>query len=376
MDHQVAIKLSIENDNIEIQSPEPLVTNDGSNACAFLSVKIADTIIHELGAHISDIASIAEMIEEVIWFLPQKINGKRDMTRFYDVSEAYSILWKATVLNSEYDFFEELPFADCIYSFDSRRRLHERLCILGQADFTAIFSSVPYILVIACIGGRALIIDTHTGSLIVGRDKSHSTWKSLCLWLWKRLQCAGVQQGTGQSLSRLTPRKRNGNKGRQNSLSKDLCSDSATKEPRPCPKGSFKRACEETSLSEQPEAKRSREWKDHDQADCDARQGDFHIIHSTHKDQRDDEEADEVNSYARQADQVYIDLTQQERGEGDNDQPERNARKARQLHLELTRDEQEQEEADQAESISNQTASIHIDLSEDENSPQALNTKI
>ena len=208
MDHQVAIKLSVENDNIEIQSPEPLVTNDGSNACAFLSVKIADTIIHELGAHISDIASIAEMIEEVIWFLPQKINGKRDMTRFYDVSEAYSILWKATVLNSEYDFFEELPFADCIYSFDSRRRLHERLCILGQADFTAIFSSVPYILVIACIGGRALIIDTHTGSLVVGRDKSHSTWKSLCLWLWKRLQCAGVQQGTGQSLSRLTPRKR------------------------------------------------------------------------------------------------------------------------------------------------------------------------
>ena len=114
------------------------------------------------------------------------------------------------MLNSQYDFFEELPFADCIYSFHSRKRLHERLCILGQADFTAIFSSVPYILVIVigCTGGRAFIIDTHTGSLIVGRDKAHSTWKSLCLWLWERLQCAGAQQGTDQSLSRLTPRKR------------------------------------------------------------------------------------------------------------------------------------------------------------------------
>ena len=107
------------------------------------------------------------------------------------------------MLNSQYDFFEELPFADCIYSFDSPRRLHERLCILGQADF----SSVPYILVIACIGSRVFIIDTHTGSLIVGRDKLQSTRKSLWLWLWRRLQC-GVQQGTGQSLSRLTPRKR------------------------------------------------------------------------------------------------------------------------------------------------------------------------
>ena len=47
MDHKVTIKLSVGNDNIEIQSPELLDTNDGSNACAFLSVKIADRIIHE-----------------------------------------------------------------------------------------------------------------------------------------------------------------------------------------------------------------------------------------------------------------------------------------------------------------------------------------
>lgn len=48
INHQGAIKLSVENDNIEIQSTELLVTIDGSNACAFLLVKIADTIIHEL----------------------------------------------------------------------------------------------------------------------------------------------------------------------------------------------------------------------------------------------------------------------------------------------------------------------------------------
>ena len=82
MDRQAANKLSIENDNIQIQSPGLLVTNDGSNACAFLLVKIADRIIHELGPHISDIASLAEMVEEVIWYLPERINAKCDMHRF------------------------------------------------------------------------------------------------------------------------------------------------------------------------------------------------------------------------------------------------------------------------------------------------------
>ena len=48
MDHQVAIKLSVQDDNIEIpESPGLRLTNDRSNACAFLSVKIADRIIHE-----------------------------------------------------------------------------------------------------------------------------------------------------------------------------------------------------------------------------------------------------------------------------------------------------------------------------------------
>ena len=51
MDHHVANKLSIQNDNIQIQSPGLLVTNDGSNVCTFLSVKIADRIIHELGPY-------------------------------------------------------------------------------------------------------------------------------------------------------------------------------------------------------------------------------------------------------------------------------------------------------------------------------------
>ena len=200
-DHHIA-KL-MEN---HMQSPVPVsVPNEGTNACAFLAVKIGDRIIHELNGNVSDTVSLAEMIEEVIWCLPEKINVNRDVTKLYDVLGAYSILSEVKVLNSRYEFFEELPFADCIYTFESRKRLHEKLCILGENDFAAIFSSEPYILVIGCARGKPFVIDTHTASLMVGRDNGRSTWRSLCVWLWDRLLSAGVKEGTGQSLSVMKP---------------------------------------------------------------------------------------------------------------------------------------------------------------------------
>ena len=82
-DHRVACKLqgSEENHN---QLPEQAngVSNDGTNAWAFLSVNIADRIIHELDDSFPDITTIAETIEEVIWSLPEHVNTKRGMQGF------------------------------------------------------------------------------------------------------------------------------------------------------------------------------------------------------------------------------------------------------------------------------------------------------
>ena len=101
-----------------MQSNGPVsVPNEGTNTCAFLAVKIGDRIIHELDGNISDTVSLAEMIREVIWCLPEKINVNSDVAKLYDMLGAYSILSEVKVLNSRYEFFEELPFADCIYSF-------------------------------------------------------------------------------------------------------------------------------------------------------------------------------------------------------------------------------------------------------------------
>ena len=208
-DRRVAFKLQCSDENqFESSEQASVVSNDGTNACAFLSVKIAEKIIHGLDGNSPNITTLVPCIEEVIWYLPGHINTKRDMTRFYDVMEAYTMLSNEQLLDSGYDLYEELPFDDCVYSFDGRRKLHEKLCCLGQTDFTAVFSSEPYVVVIGCAGSRAFLVDTHTGSLLVGRNNANNTWKSLCLWLWDRIVTAGVKEGSGQSLSTLTPRKR------------------------------------------------------------------------------------------------------------------------------------------------------------------------
>ena len=107
-DHRVACKLQCSDEN-QFQSAEQLqqatgVSNDGTNACAFLSVKIVDRMMHEFDASVSDITTLVEMIEEVIWSLPEHINTKRDIDRFYDVAHPM-ITTYGTLENTEVKSF-------------------------------------------------------------------------------------------------------------------------------------------------------------------------------------------------------------------------------------------------------------------------------
>lgn len=127
-----------------------VVSNDGTNVCAFLSFKTADKIIHGLDDYSSKITTLVPSIKDVIWSLPGHVNAKRDMTRLYDVMEAHTILSNEKLLNS----------VRPLQRTSGRMKLHKKLCFLGQTDFTAVFSSVPYVAVIGCAGGRAFPVDT------------------------------------------------------------------------------------------------------------------------------------------------------------------------------------------------------------------------
>ncbi|KAK2558902.1 Cyclin-dependent kinase A-2, partial [Acropora cervicornis] len=185
----------------DLKSPaqvESALKNDGTNACALISVKIADILL---------------VVEDTIWNLPAEINAQRELHNTYDTLEAYAILNKLNLVCS-YEFSEELPFAEPVFSFQGRERLHTALRHLGRDDFIAIFTSDPFVLTIGCRDGRPFIIDTHpvtwapgkrSGLLMVGKQSSPEVWKCICVWLWQRLKHGGMQSHTAQSLAVLSP---------------------------------------------------------------------------------------------------------------------------------------------------------------------------
>ena len=105
-----------------------ILTNDSTNGCAFLSVKIVDTILTKMGTEGDLFAKVAGPTKDTIWLLPEKINPYRNLSKMYDPKEAY---------------FAEAYFADGIYSVEGRQKLHSKLCELGRGSFAAIFTGDP-----------------------------------------------------------------------------------------------------------------------------------------------------------------------------------------------------------------------------------------
>lgn len=139
-----------------------------------------------------------------------EINAHRELHNTYDT---YAILNKLNLVGS-YEFSEELPFAEPVFSFQGRERLHTALHHLGRDNFIAIVMSDPFILTIGCGNGRPFIINTHpvtwapwkgTGLLMVGKQSLPEVWKCICVWLWQRLKHGGVQSHTAQSLAVVSP---------------------------------------------------------------------------------------------------------------------------------------------------------------------------
>lgn len=216
-DHRLAVQLEGNTDEKPAEQMECALNNDGTNACAFLSVKIADVILSEVVTGIEFFAELAEAIEDSIWHLPERINVHRDLHRMYDALEAYGILREQKVVTSLYDFSEELPFADTVFSYEGRRKLYSKLCELGCNDFLAVFTCEPLVLTVGCRDGKPYVIDTHPvtlapgkgeGLLMTGKNNSSDVWLSLCIWLWNRLHHQGVKPDACQSLAVVTSKSR------------------------------------------------------------------------------------------------------------------------------------------------------------------------
>lgn len=193
------------------------ISDDATNSCAFLSVLIADLIaVKASDANFPFEAdqwnALSSDIDKIILAQPKRFNPVRDVTRLYDVSEAYDILRKANILSRELEFHEELITSHGVFSKDGRDALHKAVNALSSASLVinvASYGCGRYIFVIGCHNGQYFLVDTHpiskelggvgTGLLKVYPAQDSQSASHLCSWVWKRLQLGGVQEKSPQS---------------------------------------------------------------------------------------------------------------------------------------------------------------------------------
>ena len=195
------------------------VPNDGTNSCVFLSLKICDSIM-DLSARkmLQDYnqKAIGEQIGEIATTIIQEylevLNPVRDKDKIYDVLEANLVMRQFGHLKLTYDFTEELPFAEGVFSKASRRRLESKLLSLAASgnDFLGIFTCEPYTFTIGLIRHRLVLIDTHmvppklegnhNGQVRVFGAADPPSCSALCHLIWLKLYNSGVKSTIGQSL--------------------------------------------------------------------------------------------------------------------------------------------------------------------------------
>jgi serine/threonine protein kinase len=196
------------------------VPDDGSNSCSFLSVHFAHKLIQS-GNKVCTIEetsgdtwkNMAELAEGVIKTTPVLINHHRNISCKYDVMEAYQLFRSIKILQTEYDFMEQIISGDGVYSAGGRRSLLEAVHEVYSADSleVGIYTCGEYIFTIGCLHGQYLIMDTHAMDKELGGnggsgllkvfcyDKESSRW--VCEWIWKRMRQVNVKSNSLQSLA-------------------------------------------------------------------------------------------------------------------------------------------------------------------------------
>ena len=195
--------------------------NDGTNACAFFSIKIANEIYRLFQEGRCDDKQFVENVcaetESIIIDLPFAINPYRNIEEFYDVQSAYALLRSIGAVD-KYDFYEELLSHDHVFSHEGRKALKEALSsMLSKKELSlAIYTCAPFIFTIGVTNDCMFLIDTHPVPQLCGgkgtgilklfpytKDEVNTS-DALCCWIWQRLSSSGVKNDTLQSLSRIS----------------------------------------------------------------------------------------------------------------------------------------------------------------------------
>ena len=186
------------------------IPDDATNACAFLAILIA----HEL-RELENMSwrCVADTAESIIVTYPHVFNRFRDVSRHYDVMEAYSLLKNHNCLPGNcYGLTEELPYADDALSDIGKTQLLEAMTLLAsKCPSFGFYTCDSFIFLVGSYNSQMFVLDTHAIPA-ANDEKSCSLLKTFtgvpgkaaeecCRWLWERL--SGSNLNGPQSLSRM-----------------------------------------------------------------------------------------------------------------------------------------------------------------------------
>ena len=139
------------------------VTNDGTNACAFLTIGIIDRL--------SDVdlkSDFKKEVEETISEFPNLFNPYRNVGSFYDIYKAYDILESHQLLKNKVIFQEDFLNKKNMFTLDSYLCLKNDLVNLlkkskeGKKTYFAIYQADSYIFSLAVTSdGNIIVFESH-----------------------------------------------------------------------------------------------------------------------------------------------------------------------------------------------------------------------
>lgn len=148
---------------------EPEIQGDGTNACSFLSLYIAELLLISNNSEcgVTNVwASTATSIETVIRTAPDRFNSHRDVSKFYDVSEAYALLKKAGLIGT-YSISEEF-YAN---QTEQQAFMHGGKVALRNAIRSLQTSEATKVAVYTC-GGYTFVVGCRFGDFFYRRHPS------------------------------------------------------------------------------------------------------------------------------------------------------------------------------------------------------------
>lgn len=167
----------------------------------------------DLPTEMDEWEELAQNVSSLITKAPRTFNHLRDISKKYDVLEAYGLLRDGGLVEPGIEFTEEIVLANRVYSPEGRRAFVNgvvRLFTRDDIPRVAIYTCGGFTFLIACKSGWYFLIDTHRISSALGGNgngilkvygREDEPAKRLCCWVWKRLKDSGVNQTNHQSLS-------------------------------------------------------------------------------------------------------------------------------------------------------------------------------